>query len=348
MSRRESRVSMNERQNDALFEFENFKKKFLLANKHITKLNSTLSVRIEELNAQISALHVENLRLRASEIALGSQLKKEREKSQRIMTDAESAIHNLMKSFGSMRRNFNIPSPKSQSPKKEPPPRARRPMLDPGASPHANRLARPPRFPEIFEEDEAGSDAPEEDRPQSPTPVTRRKKPRSTSSSSHPHLLLARPSSPTPPALPPPIVATIQSGLISVPNTAGSGNSSSGSSSSKGRPASPPPRAPSPAFGSPLRRDAGLAEEEEEYAAVHGHRPIDADDEVALERASSRGKKKRTLAQAQAEEAPAEGGPEREKRRLREDFEVTAQRLQDVTNAFGTRASLPPLDTTFP
>ncbi|KAH8992191.1 hypothetical protein EDB92DRAFT_590748 [Lactarius akahatsu] len=363
MSRRESRVSMNERQNDALFEFENFKKKFLLANKHITKLNSTLSVRIEELNAQISALHVENLRLRASEIALGSQLKKEREKSQRIITDAESAIHNLMKSFGSMRRNFNIPSPKSQSPKKEPPPRARRPMLDPGASPHANRLARPPRFPEIFEEDEAGSDAPEEDRPQSPTPVTRRKKPRSTSSSSHAHLL-ARPSSPTPPALPPPIVATIQvdinesllkqtkkrisrrqSGLISVPNTAGSGDSSSGSSSSKGRPASPPPRAPSPAFGSPLRRDAGLAEEEEEYAVVHGHRPVDADDEVALERASSRGKKKRTLAQAQAEEAPAEGGPEREKRRLREDFEVTAQRLQDVTNAFGTRASLPPLDT---
>jgi hypothetical protein len=58
MSRRESRVSMSERQNDALFEFENcmclpsfpnshvpphlpshltVKKKFLLANKHITK-----------------------------------------------------------------------------------------------------------------------------------------------------------------------------------------------------------------------------------------------------------------------------------------------------------------------
>ena len=36
--------------------------------------------------------HVENLLLRASEIALGSQLKKEREMSQRIMTDAESAV----------------------------------------------------------------------------------------------------------------------------------------------------------------------------------------------------------------------------------------------------------------
>jgi hypothetical protein len=32
------------------------------------------------------------LRLRASEIALGSQLKKEKEKSQRIITDAESAV----------------------------------------------------------------------------------------------------------------------------------------------------------------------------------------------------------------------------------------------------------------
>lgn len=57
-----------------------------------TRLNSTLSIRIEELNAQISALHVENLRLRSSEIALGTQLKKEREKSQRIITDAESAV----------------------------------------------------------------------------------------------------------------------------------------------------------------------------------------------------------------------------------------------------------------
>jgi hypothetical protein len=53
-------------------------------------------------------------------------------------------------------------------------------------------------------------------------------------------------------------------------------------------------------FGLPLRRDAGLAEEE--YAAVHGHRRVDVDEDIELERASSRGKKKRTLAQAQAEE----------------------------------------------
>lgn len=56
------------------------------------RLNSTLSVRIEELNAQISTLYVENLRLRASEIALASQLKKEREKSRKVIADTEAAV----------------------------------------------------------------------------------------------------------------------------------------------------------------------------------------------------------------------------------------------------------------
>ena len=97
-----------------------------------------------------------------------------------------------MKSFVSMRKNFNIPSPKSQSPKKEPSPKARRPVLNPNASPHTNRLEQPFCFPEIFEEDEAGSNALEDDRCQSPMPVTRRKKPRSTPSVSHPIHVLAR------------------------------------------------------------------------------------------------------------------------------------------------------------
>ena len=210
-----------------------------------------------------------------------------------------------------MRKNFNIPSLKSQSPK-EPSPKARRPVLNPNASPHTNRLACPPRFTEIFEEDEARSDASEDDRCQSPTPVTRRKKPRSTPSVSHPTHVLARQSSPPPQLLQAPIVATIQvdidesllklnkkrisrrqSGLINVTNAVGSGHSSSGStSSSKSRTTSPPPQAPSPAFGSPLRRDAGLAEAEEEYAAVHGHQRADGDEDIDLERASGKGKKR--------------------------------------------------------
>lgn len=87
------------------------KKKFLLANKHITKyeyliwisaflnrlilnhrLNSTLILRIEELNAEISTLQVENLRLRASQISLLSQLQREREKTHRVMVGAENAV----------------------------------------------------------------------------------------------------------------------------------------------------------------------------------------------------------------------------------------------------------------
>lgn len=41
-------------------------------------------------------LYVENLRLRASEIALASQLKREREQSRKILTDAEAAVTSLL------------------------------------------------------------------------------------------------------------------------------------------------------------------------------------------------------------------------------------------------------------
>jgi hypothetical protein len=176
--------------------------------------------------------------------------------------------------------------------------------------------------------------------------------------------MLARSSSPTPPVLQAtPIATTVQGNIDeylleqnkkrisqqkSRLTTVIGRNESSGSSSfAKSRTTSLPPRAPCHAFGSPLQRDAGLVGEKEEYAAVHGHRRVDADEVVELEHALSRGKKKRTVSQVPAEEAPAptEGGPVREKRWICENF-VAAQRLQDVTNAFGTtRASLPPLDT---
>ena len=95
-------------------------------------------------------------------------------------------------------------------------------------------------------------------------------------------------------------------------------------------------------YGAPL----GL-QKRKKCVLVHGHRRVEADDDIEFERASRRGRKKRSLAPSQPEEvpAPAEGGREREKRRIREDFDVAAQRLQDMTNAFGARASLIPLDT---
>ncbi|KAN0131858.1 hypothetical protein V8E53_010386, partial [Lactarius tabidus] len=67
---------------------------------------SALSIRIAELNAQISALHIRNLGLRASEFALGSQLKKLREKSQRILMN-----ENLRRLIAP-----NPPSPSTKTP----------------------------------------------------------------------------------------------------------------------------------------------------------------------------------------------------------------------------------------
>ncbi|KAK0493305.1 hypothetical protein EDD18DRAFT_1179426 [Armillaria luteobubalina] len=155
MSRRESRVSMGARQNDALFEFENFKKKFLQANKQITKLNSTMSVRIEELNAQISTLYNENLRLRASEIALSTELKREREKSGKVLAEVEIAALGLTKHLDFLRQTFDI---RQHS---EPPtpliPRATRrpsPATSSSSPSPTNRLSRPPNVPGICEEEE--------------------------------------------------------------------------------------------------------------------------------------------------------------------------------------------------
>lgn len=53
-------------------------------------------MKIEELNAQISALNVENLRLRSSEIALCAQLRREKDKSRSIMADAEAAVRSFL------------------------------------------------------------------------------------------------------------------------------------------------------------------------------------------------------------------------------------------------------------
>jgi hypothetical protein len=112
-------------------------------------------------------------------------------------TDFISQTHSLMKSFGSTRKNFHLPSPKSQFPENKPPPIARRPVLNSDASLHANRLAWPPR---LLEENEVGSDTPKVNvnHYRSPTPVTRRKKPRSTPSASEP----GTPRAGTPPRLP--------------------------------------------------------------------------------------------------------------------------------------------------
>ncbi|KAH7924075.1 hypothetical protein BV22DRAFT_1035586 [Leucogyrophana mollusca] len=349
MSRRDSRASLNARQNDALNEFENFKKKFLLANKHITKLNSTLSVRIEELNAQISTLYVENLRLRASEIALAAQLKKEQDKSRKIMADAEAATSNLAKHLNLLRQSFNIssgvPSPVTVAP---PHPRARRPVLNPNMSPQVPRLSRAPNVPGIHEDEEVASspEVEDDDADHVPGPTIRRKAKTRLSASRLP--LPSRVSSPPP--LPTPLHVNLeergakrktgrrQSGLLSVnTDVPGSGTAAK----------VVPPRAASPAFGSPARREAGLAEDEEERAAVaRSLFPADGDDG---EHGSGSKKEKREKKINQTErEPPSEEGTEsagsrpRERKRRRDEEHSG---LKDVTNSPRSRAPLPPLDT---
>jgi hypothetical protein len=193
------------------------------------RLNSTLSVRVEELNAQISSLYVENLRLRASEISLASQLKKEKENSQRVVDEAESAVRilralprrgsrmaqvgTLMKHITSMRTSFNIrptkPGPScecllhmSRTAKLKvftASPAKRKPPSSPVQPPRETiRLVKPPAetITQIRESDE--EDADEED--DTPTRVMAARRP-STSRLPLPKLVSAPPP-PRPTAIP--------------------------------------------------------------------------------------------------------------------------------------------------
>ncbi|KAK7040323.1 hypothetical protein VNI00_009791 [Paramarasmius palmivorus] len=283
MSRRESRNSFDARNNDTLFEFESFKKKFLLANKHITKLNSTLSVRIEELNAQISMLYTENLRLRASEIALAAELKREREKSRQIVKQTEAAALYLTKHLTSLRQGFNICDQAPRSPSPTPPPKAtRRPISQNNTSPTlpvAPRLARAPTIPKIHEDDEPSHSSQDED-PLPPSPRRKAKAKARLSASRLP--LPSRIASPPPQEIPTSHVA-LQIDFTSIPPPPASKKKTSRRQSgllidtrmSTLENEAPPssltiPRPASPAFGSPIRRATGLAEEREEAAALRG------------------------------------------------------------------------------
>ncbi|KAG6916416.1 hypothetical protein DXG01_006944 [Tephrocybe rancida] len=326
------------------------KKKFLLANKHITKLNSTLSVRIEELNAQISSLYVENLRLRASEIALAAQLKREREKSRKVMAEAETATLSLTKHLGYLRQSFNIPSmpPLPPSP---PQPRARRPPstlnTDPNSSPQGNRISRMPNIPGIHEEDEPSPLTSDQEPDKPPSPVLRKTKPKPRLSASR----LPLPSRvASPPPVPPHPNGVFEYELIPTSKPRKTSRRQSGLLGVSSE-ALTVPRAPSPAFGSPIRRAAGLAEEEEEMAAVTGQL-VDMEEDVDMEpkpppkkeRRKSRPKEREPT--DEQEMAPEGSKPRERKRKERAEGEPDGggkPRLQDVTNS---RAALTSIDNT--
>ncbi|KAF9265997.1 hypothetical protein L218DRAFT_997353 [Marasmius fiardii PR-910] len=365
MSRRESRASLDARQNDALFEFENFKKKFLLANKHITKLNSTLSVRIEELNAQISTLYTENLRLRASEIALATQLKREREKSRQIIAETEVAANGVLQALGLtkhltfLRQAFNITEQGPQSPSPTPPKAARRLVLQSNSSPTspvATKLSRVPTVPKIHEDAEPSPSSEEEPEESNLVKLSPRRRAKAKARLSASRLPLpSRIASPPPPE-PSTSSVPLQIDFESIPQATSKRKPSRRQSGLviDTRMLGPDsagfiPRPSSPAYGSPIRRAAGLAEERDENAAAGMH--VDVNNiEGEFEEAAMLVKKPKSSSKKEKGATVAEF-VEKKKAKLREDNEVFLNegarkklKLKDVTNSPQRSPATAPMD----
>ncbi|KAF8802998.1 hypothetical protein BYT27DRAFT_6747755 [Phlegmacium glaucopus] len=325
------------------------KKKFLLANKHITKLNSTLSVRIEELNAQISTLYVENLRLRASEIALTAQLKREREKSRKVMADAEAASQNLTKHLTYLRASYNI-THVVDTPPTPPSPRARRPILNINTgptSPPFNRIARPPNIPGIYEDEEPSPSSSEEN-PKQPTPPRKKSKSKPRLSASK-LPLPTRDSSPIPFTSQPPVPVpyNVEPSVISDSSKRKPSRRQSGLLTVNTEALSVP-RSGSPAFGSPSRLEAGLAAEEEEFAAAIGMREVEilepaVEEETVVKKEKRKGKAKEQRESESEKDGTAETAVRSiEKKRPREDGSESAKFKQKDVSV--PRSALQPID----
>ncbi|THH05322.1 hypothetical protein EW145_g4883 [Phellinidium pouzarii] len=322
MSRRDSRVHISTRQNDTLLEFENFKKKFLFANKQITKQNCSLSLKIEELNAHISTLYVENLRLRASEIALHSQLRREKEKCHRIMADAETAALDLLGHFGLIRQTYNVPVKRPSSSKNSDSSSSPRCQKPPPRSPSAPRLALLPSVPDIAEDPEPVETSSEENeldsgRISAPTFTSSRRARNSLSR-------LPLPSRVTSP--PPTDTAT----HISLVAEEGSSRKRKLSRRPSGlMSASDPPRPISPILGSPAHKAFDLSEEEEAAALQVVEDIVSKQVEQEQEEALKKPKKKFKT----RDESDHDAVERRERKRTRDRDGVSGVRLKDVTNS---------------
>ena len=278
--------------------------------------------------------------------------------------------HTLMKQLGHIRRSYHVPH-KPTSPEPDPAqalPRARRPPPpDPTASPLAPRIARPPTIPGIFEEEEEDA-IDDNDYAPSPSPPRRRSKSRSSNSGAAPsssrlpllshapshttedlidfdeHLSKTGKKKPT----------RRQSGLLSttmaITTVTPTGYRTELIS----------PRPPSPAFGSPLRRSAGMDEAEEEAMAVMGATRVDGeegDEEEPIALSVTRRekmKKRRDKEDGSERESMDDGKKERERRRIKDidgaprpsSYDGKKPKLKDVTNSPPPRPSLATIDAT--
>ncbi|OCB89639.1 hypothetical protein A7U60_g3115 [Sanghuangporus baumii] len=324
MSRRDSsRVHIAVRQNDTLAEFENFKKKFLFANKQITKQNCSLSMKIEELNAHISSLYVENLRLRASEIALQSQLKREKAKSHKIMADAEAAVLNLLKHFGIIRESYNVPTERPHSPKdtmdSPPSPRLRKP---PPRSPSVMRLAQFPSVPDISEEPELNETS-SEGNDDEHFPVEGMN---SVISSRRRSSLSCLPV-PSRVSTPPPgsVVPSLEGATATTTSRKRKLTRRASGIISPNEPASRPV---SPVLGSPMQQDVDLSAEEEAVAMQAVEDIVAREEEKEQEIHRKPRKKSRTR-----DESESDAIEKKERKKIKDKDTGSASRLKDVTNS---------------
>ncbi|KAL5490597.1 hypothetical protein ACEPAI_5431 [Sanghuangporus weigelae] len=325
MSRRDSsRVHIAVRQNDTLAEFENFKKKFLFANKQITKQNCSLSMKIEELNAHISSLYVENLRLRASEIALQSQLKREKVRSHKIMADAEAAVFNLLKHFGIIRESYNVPTERPHSPKdtmdSPPSPRSRKP---PPRSPSAMRLAQLPSIPDITEEPEL-NEISSEGNDDEHFPAERM----NSVISSRRRSSLSRLPVPSRVSTPPPgsVVPSLEEGATAT--TTSRKRKLTRRASGIISPNEPASRPVSPVLGSPMQQDVDLSVEEEAAAMQAVEDIVAREEEKEQEILRKPRKKSRTR-----DESESDAIEKKERKKAKDKDTGSAPRLKDVTNS---------------
>ena len=258
-------------------------------------------------------------------------------------------VHSFMKQLGHIRKFSNVPhglpiSPEAQQP---PRPRARRPIPNPDASPPMNRVARAPTVPGIAEDDENGLSSPsslgdspgadpeDDGGPPSPTPVRRKSKSRASTS---------RLPEPSPIDLP----------TVNFENQLKSGKRKptrrqSGLLTTTMSITTVTERPPSPAFGSPLRREAGLREEEEVLAVIRG---IDGQDdqepEIITQSITRRERKTKTREVERGRESGSElVARERERKRPRDSDEPIGtadggkkSKFKDVTNSPPDRLAL--------
>lgn len=230
-----------------------------------------------------------------------------------------------------------------------PSPRARRPVLDPNASLTSPqfRIARPPNVPGIYEDEEPSLSSSEENSKQT-TPPRRKSnsKPR-LSASKLP--LPTRGPSPTPSTPQPPVSGNTDTATVYKPSKRKPSRRQSGLLTVNTELLSVP-RSGSPAFGSPIRLEAGRAEEEEEFAAVHGTLEVEVlqpcIDETIVKKEKRKAKAKEPRESESEKDGTAETAVrprEKEKKRPREEdgSEAAKNKQKDVSVP---RTALQPID----